>query len=126
MSGATSLVHDDCFRNKSPELLADLASQCSAVIHERLGLDAVKADEIGRETAERMSFIWGGQNVYFPKGLIYQLSIRDRQIFDEFNGKNHADLARKYKVSLQWIYKLIKTVRAEEIAKRQMTIDIGF
>ena len=122
---ATAPGPDDCFRNKSPELLADLAIQCAAVIHEQLGIEASMAEEIGRATAERMSFIWGGQNIYFPKGLIYQLSIRDRQIFEEFNGKNHADLARKHKVSLQWIYKLIKAVRAEEIAKRQMTFDIG-
>lgn len=35
------------------------------------------------------------------------------------NGTNHSDLARKYGVSLQWIYKIVKTVRQEEMAKRQ-------
>ncbi|WP_459741108.1 Mor transcription activator family protein [Pseudomonas aeruginosa] len=28
-------------------------------------------------------------------------------------------MARKYGVSLQWIYKIVKTVRQEEMARRQ-------
>lgn len=62
---------------------------------------------------------WGGQNIYFPMGLSYKLSQRDRQIYDDFTGANHSELARKYGVSLQWIYKIVKTVRQEEMARRQ-------
>ncbi|WP_082744128.1 Mor transcription activator family protein [Burkholderia sp. MSMB1588] len=36
-------------------------------------------------------------------GASYRLSQRDRQIFDEFRGDKHGDLARKYGVSLQWV-----------------------
>lgn len=113
----------DDFRNKAPELLTDLANQCAAVIHEQLNIDFAQAEEIGRETAERMSFIWGGQNLYIPKGLIYKVSKRDRQIFEEFTGNNHAALARKYGVSLQWIYKVLKAIRTEEISRRQLSLD---
>ncbi|MOA58273.1 Mor transcription activator family protein [compost metagenome] len=48
-----------------------------------------------------------------------KLSRRDRQIYDDFNGSNQSALARKYGVSLQWVYKIIKAVRKEEIARRQ-------
>ena len=37
----------------------------------------------------------------------------------DFTGANHSELARKYGVSLQWIYKIVKTVRQEELARRQ-------
>jgi Mor family transcriptional regulator len=107
------------FKSKGPELLVDLADQIAVALKETLRLTGEQALQIGREIAERMAGHWGGQNVYFPMGLSYKLSQRDRQIFDEFNGTNHSDLARKYVVSLQWIYKIVKAVRQEEMARRQ-------
>ncbi|VVE05741.1 Mor transcription activator family protein [Pandoraea nosoerga] len=107
------------FKSKGPELLVDLAEQCVLVLLESAGLDADKATQVGREIADRMAAHWGGQNIYFPMGLSYKLSQRDRQIYDDFNGANHSELARKYGVSLQWIYKIVKTVRQEEMARRQ-------
>jgi Mor family transcriptional regulator len=107
------------FKSKGPELLVDLAAQCAVTLHEIAGLDKDKAEQVGREIAERMATHWGGQNVYFPMGLSYKLSQRDRQIYDDFTGDNHSDLARKYGVSLQWIYKVVKTIRQEEIKRRQ-------
>ena len=107
------------FKSKGPELLVDLAEHCACALRETAGMDKDKADQVGREIAERMASHWGGQNIYFPMGLSYKLSQRDRQIFEDFTGANHSDLARKYGVSLQWIYKVVKTVRQEEIARRQ-------
>ncbi len=107
------------FKSKGPELLVDLAQHVAFALTELLGIDQERAEHAGREIANRMAAHWGGQNIYFPMGLSYKLSQRDQQIFDEFNGINHSELARKYGVSLQWIYKIVKTVRQEEIAKRQ-------
>ena len=107
------------FKSKGPELLIDLAEQCSVALRETAGLDNDKAEQVGREIADRMASHWGGQNIYFPMGLSYKLSQRDRQIYDDFTGANHSELARKYGVSLQWIYKIVKTVRQEEMARRQ-------
>lgn len=110
------------FRSKGPELLVDLAQHVAASVVELAGLGSDRAEQVGREVAERMASHWGGQNIYFPMGLSYKLSQRDRQIFDEFTGSNHSELARKYGVSLQWIYKIIKTVRQEEVARRQAAL----
>ena len=107
------------FKSKGPELLVDLAEQCSVALRETAGMDKDKAEQVGREIADRMASHWGGQNIYFPMGLSYKLSQRDRQIYDDFTGANHSELARKYGVSLQWIYKIVKTVRQEELARRQ-------
>lgn len=107
------------FKSKGPELLIDLAEQCALALKEAAGLENDKADQVGREIADRMAAHWGGQNIYFPMGLSYKLSQRDRRIFDDFDGANHSELARKYGVSLQWIYKIVKAVRQEEIARRQ-------
>lgn len=108
------------FKSKGPELLVDLAEQCAVALRESAGLDRDKADQVGREIADRMAAHWGGQNIYFPMGLSIKLSRRDRQIYDKFNGHNQSDLAREFGVSLQWVYKIIKAVRKEEIARRQV------
>jgi Mor family transcriptional regulator len=107
------------FKSKGPELLVDLAENVAQGLIELLKVDSEVAEHAGREIANRMAAHWGGQNIYFPMGLTYKLSQRDHQIFEEFNGQNHSELARKYGVSLQWIYKIVKAVRQEEIAKRQ-------
>ena len=107
------------FRSKGPELLVDMAQHVSSALTELLGIASDKAEHVGQEIANRMAAHWGGQNIYFPMGLSYKLSQRDRLIYDEFNGSNHSELARKHGVSLQWIYKIIKTVRQEEIYRRQ-------
>lgn len=107
------------FRSKGPELLIDLSEHVSTALVELAKLDQGKAEQLGHEIADRMAAHWGGQNIYFPMGLSMKLSKRDQQIFDEFNGTNHSELARKYHVSLQWIYKIVKTVAQEELARRQ-------
>lgn len=107
------------FNKKGSELLVDLASHCGKTLVNALHIDEEQAFQIGREVAEQMASHWGGQNVYFPMGLTYKLSQRDRQIYADFTGNNHSDLVRKYGVSLQWVYKIIRTIRKEELALRQ-------
>ncbi|MDZ7887723.1 MAG: Mor transcription activator family protein [Pseudomonas sp.] len=108
------------FRSKGPELLLDLTQHISHALGELISLDTEQAEHVAKEVADRMAAHWGGQNIYFPMGLSIKLSKRDRQIFDKFNGHNQSDLAREFGVSLQWVYKIIKAVRKEEIARRQV------
>lgn len=95
--------------HKSNELLIDLAQHIASDLKALLKLNAYQAEEIGSHIAKRMSAHWGGQNIYFPMNLSNKISQRDTQIYKEFNGTNHSELARKYGVSLQWIYKIIKS-----------------
>ncbi|EIS0892410.1 DNA-binding protein, partial [Salmonella enterica] len=37
----------------------------------------------------------------------------------EFDGRNHHELARKFGVSLQWVYSVVKRVRKEELDRMQ-------
>ncbi|MGX2951620.1 Mor transcription activator family protein, partial [Ursidibacter sp. B-7004-1] len=57
-----------------------------------------------------------------PKGILVQLSGRDWKIYHEFNGNNHKELARKYGVSVPWVYQIIKRVHKMEVAKRQIDL----
>ncbi|MCU1717439.1 Mor transcription activator family protein [Pseudomonas sp. 5P_3.1_Bac2] len=110
------------FRSKSPELLLDLTQHVAHALAELTALDASHAEQVASAVAERMAAHWGGQNIYFPMGLSIRLSRRDRQVYDKFNGHNQSELAREFGVSLQWVYKIIKAVRKEEIARRQVDL----
>lgn len=57
--------------------------------------------------------------IYFPKNLLGRVSERDMQIYKEFNGKNHVELARKYDLTVQHIYRIVKEVGMAERAKNQ-------
>ncbi|WP_440217218.1 Mor transcription activator family protein [Chromobacterium piscinae] len=106
-------------RSKGPELLSDLSDHIAEALQELASIEREVGEQLGSEIANRMAAHWGGQNIYFPMGLSVRLSKRDRKIFEEFTGDNHGDLARKYGVSLQWIYKIVKAVRREEMESRQ-------
>lgn len=101
-----------------PELLRDLADQVAVKIAE-LGVDNEKCADIGFAVAEHIREHWGGQPIYLPKGVQYDFSRRDLEVFEQFNGHNHAELAREYNLTVMRIYQIIKAVRAELVKKRQ-------
>lgn len=105
-------------RSGYPELLADLADQIAAKLIEA-GIDIERAAEIGFGVAEHVRIHWSGQSLYFSKGVQYDLSRRDIEIFEKFDGTNHEVLAREYNRTVMRIYQIVKAVRAEMIRKRQ-------
>ena len=106
-------------KRKELELLEDLAKQTSRILQEVLAIDSEAGNHVGQEVANYMAINWGGQNVYIPKGVSIMVSKRHLEIYADFNGHNHAELSRKYGFSMPWIYRVVKLVRAEEVARRQ-------
>lgn len=107
------------FHTKAPDLLADLAMH-TVVSAKEFGICEELAENLGMIVAMKISQSWGGLNVYMPKALELFACEREKQIYNEFNGTNHAALAKKYGLSVQWIYKIVKRVQKEETAKRQL------
>lgn len=95
---------------KIPELIAFLQDTVKAIL-EGLEISHEKSEEIAVEVADQLSFEWGGAMIYIPKAASNLLSRRNEKILAEFNGSNQAELSRKYKVSIQWIYSLIRKHR---------------
>jgi len=101
-------------KGKSPEFLFDLAEHLTDRLTRQGKLSSDQSADLAWESAEYMATHWGGINIYFPKGTRIHQSRRARKVWQEFNGKNHEDLARKYKFSTQWIYHLVKKMQEEE------------
>lgn len=101
-----------------PELLADLAGIVGEVL-QRNGTTQEDAARIAHEAAEAVRRNWGGQLLYLPKGERYELSQRDLQIWNEFNGRNLRRLAQKYGLCDQQVYKVLAKVRASQTRRVQ-------
>ena len=104
--------------DRIPELVTDLQDQ---VEHKLIALkvDALTAKSIGVEVAAYITCNWGGQLIYIPKNHNGQLNARDIQIYAQFNGRNHAALAKKFDLTVQQIYRIVKEVGERERAKNQ-------
>ena len=64
------------------------------------------AEAIGIENFYTLTKIVRGDTVYLPKPESITRPARDARIRKEFNGYNHQDLAKKYRVSKRWVLHL--------------------
>lgn len=101
-----------------PRLLDDVARHAAAIMAER-GIDRDLAAELGQELAEFLRAEWGGQQVYIPRGTHFELSARDVEIWESWNGDNVLELCRQYNISKQRLYQIIAAMKARETRKRQ-------
>lgn len=65
------------------------------------------AETIGLESYVKLLLKFGGNNLYIPKVDKLIVSIRNRLIIDEFNGKNYSSLSYKYNLSKNAIRQII-------------------
>lgn len=110
-------------RSRSPEMLSDLAQTVSQKLQNLVELDKDLSEHVGLEVARCIAEHWGGQYIYFLKDDNFIRPSRDQQIYDEFTGNNHSELVRKYGISLQWLYSIIKYKRKEELERRQPSLN---
>lgn len=106
-------------RGPAGDLLDDLAEQVSVAAVQAFGVSGDAANALGTDVAMRMVEQWGGQQLYMPKGVRIEASRMHHQIYEEWRGNNHRELARKYGFSLQFIYRVIKVLRKADLDSRQ-------
>lgn len=100
-----------------PEQLADLAG----VLFERLRKNGMLDNDAGRiamEQVEDVRIRFVGGNVYMPKCTQQNIDRRNAEIYREFNGSNHRDLAKRYNLTVASIYDIL----ARERAGQQITL----
>lgn len=64
------------------------------------------AEAIGIENFYKLAETVGGETVYIPKPESLVRPVRDARIKAEFNGYNHAALAKRYDVTVRWVRQL--------------------
>lgn len=68
---------------------------------------------------ERLSAEEGGRNFYLGKGLRYRASLRDRQMYERFNGRNYNDLARENHLTPTRVRQIMDAMHQDDIGRRQ-------
>ena len=116
---------DDALHQKHywPGDLVELAE----VIRSQLKREGVADETIYRQTERillAMSFLCGGRNYYLPKGERIKNALRDKKIYDAFNGNNHRELARQFRLSEQKIYEVIRVQM--QLHRSRVQHNLGF
>ncbi len=101
----------DTPRHLGTELMQDLAAKLEQLATEMLGVTEAKAKAFAFEVAGAIADDWGGQNIYIPMELVGRRSQRNTQLYREFRGDNAPELATRYALSVQHVYRIIKAMR---------------
>lgn len=105
-----------------PEMIRDWSVIAAQALVERLGIEAVVAEELGTEIAMSISNEYAGQNIYMPACAAYKASQRDRAIWAEYNAggtRNVEYLVKKYGLSYVHILRICARMRHIERVERQ-------
>ena len=100
------------------ELLSDVAEHSKLILKDH-GIETQLAEQTGVAIADFLASHWGGQLVNIPKDYVFKLAKRDIEIYDEFTGTNHSELARKFDMSVRGIYKIVERARKRDMDHRQ-------
>lgn len=105
-------------------LLDELAAHIGAVLAQMEVLPQAQAEWAGQEASLELAKAWGGQLVYVPMTLAHDRQLRDHQVWAEFNGCNYGELAKKFGISVPWVYRIVRRMREVESRDRQMALSV--
>ena len=109
------MLKDD-LKQRTATFLLDLHAHLATELLDKGRMEPKEANDTAMDIVDHVRKTYGGETLYFPKGQELDATLRHHSIYKEFNGRNHASLAKKYGVSTQWVYSIIK-----EIDKRLKT-----
>lgn len=75
----------------------------------------------GQEVVDTLMAEFGGDTIQvpmlfaFPKDPMRRIEQRDEEIYSEFDGRNHFELAEKYNVSTRAIHDIVKKMKVKAI-----------
>lgn len=99
-----------------PELISYIAINVRDTLFSE-GAKTESANAVALAVAERLIECFGGQSIYVPKATITLVSRRNLKLYEEFDGKNTDTLARKYGLTVQRVYQIIKSIRSKKDRK---------
>lgn len=84
------------------------------------GLPRSTAEKVGEVVVDYVLDEFGGENIYVPRNISGIVRRRNRQIYEEWSGNNHDELAKKYNITRQRVYAIIKEERQRIYAEKQI------
>ncbi len=106
------------YHSDAPDFHKEFLLQAISVLQRTVGVDPETADSVARELLNELVSAFAGQLVYIAKGKSVEIAARDLQIWRDYNGHNHVELAHKYKLTTQYIYRIVERMR--RLDRRQL------
>jgi len=111
----------------APEVLKKWPKDLVAIIDmliakfERMGIAQDEAQRLTFGVVHELALYCGGRYFYLPKGDVLERAIRDRNLYRDWHDRAIMpnELATKYRVAVQHVYRIIKEQRAYHIKKVQ-------
>lgn len=105
-------VDDPEVRDRWPRKLVEVYDVVVAVL--RRDVDDAQAAQMATRVIDALAHHHGGRQWYMPTGEKLRLALRDKQIWDRFDGSPEtiARLCREYRLTQQMIYKILREQRA--------------
>jgi Mor family transcriptional regulator len=96
-----------------PEMMRDWADHLALWLGEG-GLPAEQATTLVMRLVERTMQHWSGVHLYVPRGIAWQCSQRDIDIYHRAEAQPYAiqDIALEHGISVAWVYQILARVRA--------------
>ena len=109
---------------KRHELLQELQD---VIARQLMEMDAAPdaASVTASSVVDYLSTYWAGQVVSFPKDVQYKLTLKELEIYDQFNGRNKDELARAYGMTPRGMGKLIQRIRDKIKAQNRAADNAG-
>ena len=111
----------DTARHKWPEILVQLLDNAARTITQ-YGVDPEKAEQLAMEVVRGQAMLFGGMQIYLPKGDDLKRALRDREIYRQAGRIDVAILARQYNLSMKQIWEIQRTQRELHIQRIQTTL----
>lgn len=103
-----------------PEILLNIAEFLAARL-ERVGFSPDDAAEIGWRLAEQLRHQWGGQQLYVPKGLEFELSSKYLRIWERWKAEGFTvDLCRDEELTMRRVRQIVNLVRSQRRQKAEI------
>lgn len=115
---ALEQLSDPEITKKWPQALTDMLSVIEDA-HRQRGDDDKTARTLAFIAVRALAHYHGGHIFYLPKGEQIGRALRDREIFECFNGTNVHELARQYNLNDVRIYKILAEQRKLARDRRQ-------
>jgi Mor family transcriptional regulator len=110
--------------SEGPDVLQHIADQVGVTL-QRHGLLADAAHSIGAEVAESVRQTFAGELLYMPKGRFQMVEKKYRELWAAFNGTNVKELAHRFDMTEQHVYRVIKLMSRDQTARHQGALFAG-
>lgn len=106
-------------KNKDRIFVGEACQIIAQELVDALSIPQEQATEVARQATNSICHRFARQAIYIPTDVQFDLTKRDLDLYQAWNGQNMDELIDRFKLSAVQIYKIVKQVRAAQRAKNE-------